>query len=199
MAYLGSRFEIHGGGADLIFPHHESERAQSEGATGERPFVAFWTHAGMLHYEGDKMSKSLGNLVLVRDLLTTHSGDAIRHYIVSQHYRSEVHFTDADLDRSAQAVARLRMAGHRAEGWTGELSAMDTVVREHRERFLAAMDDDLDTPVAAVELDTLGRLALESGDPRVASAAGWLVRDLGGRVLGLRLARAPMAAGIAAA
>ena len=115
MAYLGSQFEIHGGGADLLFPHHESERAQSEGATGERPFVSFWTHAGMLHYDGDKMSKSLGNLVLVRDLLRTHSGDAIRHYLVSQHYRSEVHFTDADLERSADAAARLRAACLRGE------------------------------------------------------------------------------------
>ena len=94
MAYLGTRFEIHGGGADLIFPHHESELAQSEGATGDRPFVEWWTHAGMLHFDDEKMSKSLGNLVLVRDLLRSYSGDAIRHYLVSRHYRSEVHFTD---------------------------------------------------------------------------------------------------------
>jgi L-cysteine:1D-myo-inositol 2-amino-2-deoxy-alpha-D-glucopyranoside ligase len=199
MAYLGNRFEIHGGGADLLFPHHESERAQSEGASGERPFVSFWTHAGMLHYDGDKMSKSLGNLVLVRDLLTTYSGDAIRHYLVSHHYRSEVHFTDADLDRSARAVPRLQAAGHRAEGWSGAPEAMDARALEHRDRFLAAMDDDLDTPTATAELDALAGLALESSDAAVAAAAGWLVRDLGGRVLGLRLARAPMAAGIAAA
>ncbi|HUH17518.1 MAG TPA: cysteine--tRNA ligase, partial [Methylomirabilota bacterium] len=101
MAYLGDHFEIHGGGADLLFPHHESERAQSEGASGEPPWVEWWTHAGMLSYGGDKMSKSLGNLVLVRDLLRTYSGDAIRHYLVSHHYRAELDFREADLARSA--------------------------------------------------------------------------------------------------
>ncbi|MBA2633514.1 MAG: cysteine--tRNA ligase, partial [Chloroflexi bacterium] len=88
VAYLGTRFEIHGGGGDLLFPHHESELAQAEGAGCERPWVAHWTHAGMLRYGGDKMSKSLGNLVLVRDLLRTYPGDAIRQYLVSRHYRS---------------------------------------------------------------------------------------------------------------
>ena len=90
MHYLGSRFEIHGGGGDLVFPHHESEIAQSEGATGEQPFVAWWMHAGMLRFADEKMSKSLGNLVLVRDLLASYPGDAIRHYLVSHHYRHEV-------------------------------------------------------------------------------------------------------------
>ncbi|MDQ3881249.1 MAG: cysteine--tRNA ligase, partial [Chloroflexota bacterium] len=89
MEYLGDRFEIHGGGSDLIFPHHESEIAQSEGATGVRPFVAFWMHTGMVHHEGEKMSKSLGNLVLVRDLLVDYPGDAIRLYLLSHHYRAE--------------------------------------------------------------------------------------------------------------
>ena len=96
-AYLGERFEIHGGGGDLVFPHHESELAQSEGATGRSPWVAHWMHAGMLRYQGEKMSKSLGNLVLVRDLLRTYPGDAIRHYLVSHHYRAEVDYTEAGL------------------------------------------------------------------------------------------------------
>jgi L-cysteine:1D-myo-inositol 2-amino-2-deoxy-alpha-D-glucopyranoside ligase len=85
ITYLGSHFEIHGGGGDLAFPHHESEIAQAEAATGQRPFVDWWIHAGMLGYDGEKMSKSLGNLVLVRDLLRSFSGDAIRLYLVSQH------------------------------------------------------------------------------------------------------------------
>ena len=197
MTYLGTRFEIHGGGADLLFPHHESERAQSEGATGDRPFVSFWTHAGMLHFDGDKMSKSLGNLVLVRDLLRTHSSDAIRHYLVSQHYRSEVHFTDADLDRSADAVARLRTAGMCADGREIDQDRLDPRVVERRDRFLAAMDDDLKTPSAIPELEALATLALGTDDPDLAAQAGWMVRELGGRILGLRLATAPLAAGIA--
>ncbi len=202
MTYLGSQFEIHGGGGDLLFPHHESERAQSEGATGERPFVSFWTHAGMLHYDGDKMSKSLGNLVLVRDLLRTHSGDAIRHYLVSQHYRSEVHFTDADLERSAAAAARLRAACLRGEEVGLSLTdghAPDPRVDELCARFLAAMDDDIDTPSAMPALEALAELALSSDDRRLAAQAGHAVRDLAGRILGLRLSAAPIAAGIAAA
>ena len=195
-AYLGDRFEVHGGGGDLAFPHHESELAQTEGATGVRPWVAHWTHAGMLRYEGEKMSKSLGNLVLVRDLLRTYPGDAIRHYLVSQHYRSEVDFHESDLARSADAVARLRGACLRAEALApappeaaseGDLAS---VVREHRDGFLAAMNDDLDTPRAIAELDALGALA-RADDPRAASQAGWMVRELGARILGLRLATDP--------
>ena len=203
MAYLGTQFEVHGGGADLLFPHHESERAQSEGATGHRPFVSFWTHAGMLHYQGEKMSKSLGNLVLVRDLLTTHTGDAIRHYLVSRHYRSEVHFALADLDRSKDAAARLHAASMRADEGRGDLvrasgAALAPEVAGHRDRFLAAMDHDLDTPAAMPELDALATLALECPDPDVVAQAGAMVRELGGRILGLRLATAPVADTVAA-
>jgi L-cysteine:1D-myo-inositol 2-amino-2-deoxy-alpha-D-glucopyranoside ligase len=195
-AYLGDRFEVHGGGADLAFPHHESELAQTEGATGVSPWVAHWTHAGMLRYQGEKMSKSLGNLVLVRDLLRTYPGDAIRHYLVSHHYRSEVDFTDADLARSADAVARLRGACLRAEELAPASPAavadrdLLPAVRQHRDRFLAAMDDDLDTPTALAELEKLGELA-RSVQVDVAGQAGWMVRDLGNRILGLRLAVDP--------
>jgi L-cysteine:1D-myo-inositol 2-amino-2-deoxy-alpha-D-glucopyranoside ligase len=195
-AYLGDRFEVHGGGADLAFPHHESELAQTEGATGVSPWVSHWTHAGMLRYDGEKMSKSLGNLVLVRDLLRTYPGDAIRHYLVSHHYRSEVDFTEADLARSADAVARLRGACIRAEELAPAAPSRPAdhdllpSVLEHRDRFLAAMDDDLDTPRALTELDELGELA-RSAQVEVASQAGWMVRELGARVLGLRLAVDP--------
>ncbi len=195
-AYLGDRFEVHGGGADLAFPHHESELAQTEGATGVTPWVSHWTHAGMLRYEGEKMSKSLGNLVLVRDLLRTYPGDAIRHYLVSHHYRSEIDFREADLARSADAVARLRGACIRAEEVAPAAPArpadhdLSPAVREHRDRFLAAMDDDLDTPRAVSELDQLGELA-RSAQVDVASQAGWMARELGARVLGLRLAVDP--------
>jgi cysteinyl-tRNA synthetase len=199
MAYLGSRFEIHGGGADLIFPHHESELAQSEGATGDRPFVEWWTHAGMLHFDEEKMSKSLGNLVLVRDLLRGYSGDAIRHYLVSRHYRSEVHFIEADLDASADAAALLRAACLRAEELSpadparADTGGLSVAVADHRARFLAAMDNDLDTPAAIPQLEALARLALGAGDLDAAAQAGWMVRELGARILGLRLAASPVA------
>ncbi len=200
MAYLGPRFEVHGGGEDLVFPHHESELAQSEAATGERPFVAHWTHAGMLRYGGEKMSKSLGNLVLVRDLLRTYPGDAIRHYLVSHHYRSEVEYAEADLARSADAAVSLRTACLAAEEIDpAALSIVDVAglapaVARHRSQFLAAMDDDLDTPRAMAELAALADVAHAAREPRLRAQGGWMIRELGGRILGLRLATAPDAA-----
>jgi len=197
IAYLGHRFEVHGGGGDLAFPHHESEIAQSEGATGERPFVAWWMHVGMLRFEGEKMSKSLGNLVLVRDLLASYSGDAIRHYLVSHHYRREVEFDPADLESSAAAAARLRQACVVAEQLEpfapahADPDRLGPAVREGRARFLAAMDDDLDTPAALRELHALATMALDGEDPARAAQAGWMVRELGARILGLRLATVP--------
>jgi len=195
--YLGNRFEIHGGGADLAFPHHESEIAQSEGATGEQPFVSWWMHAGMLRHDGEKMSKSLGNLVLVRDLLGSYTGDAIRHYLVSHHYRDELIFDEAALEQSAQMVARLRQACLVAEeieplaGASADPSALDPMVAEHRARFLAAMDDDLDTPAALPELHALAAVCQADADPQLRAQAGWMVRELGARILGLRLATVP--------
>jgi L-cysteine:1D-myo-inositol 2-amino-2-deoxy-alpha-D-glucopyranoside ligase len=195
--YLGNRFEIHGGGTDLAFPHHESEIAQSEGATGARPFVSWWMHTGMLGYQAEKMSKSLGNLVLVRDLLRTYSGDAIRHYIVSHHYRRELEFDEAELEASAIEALRLRQACLLAEQLeplapaAADPGSLHPLVAEHRARFLAAMDDDLDTPAALPELHALAALAASTDERRLRVDAGWMVRELGARILGLRLATVP--------
>jgi L-cysteine:1D-myo-inositol 2-amino-2-deoxy-alpha-D-glucopyranoside ligase len=197
MRYLGNRFEIHGGGADLIFPHHESELAQSEAATGERPFVGWWMHAGMLRHEGEKMSKSLGNLVLVRDLLRSYPADAIRHYLVSHHYRAEVDYDEDDLKSSANMAARLRLATLLADQLEPSASSLadptnlHPIVAEHRSRFLAAMNDDLDTPAALPELHALAGLSETEADPAVRAEAGWMTRELGARILGMRLATAP--------
>jgi L-cysteine:1D-myo-inositol 2-amino-2-deoxy-alpha-D-glucopyranoside ligase len=193
-AYLGDRFEIHGGGEDLVFPHHESELAQAEGAGLGSPWVSHWTHAGMLRHEGEKMSKSLGNLVLVRDLLRTYAGDAIRHYLVSHHYRSEVDFREPDLERSVEAASVLRRACLRAEELApaepacADPATLHPAVAGHRARFLAAMDRDLDTPRAVPELDALAHLTLATEDADLAGQAGWMVRELGARILGFRLA-----------
>jgi L-cysteine:1D-myo-inositol 2-amino-2-deoxy-alpha-D-glucopyranoside ligase len=196
-AYLGAQFEIHGGGADLIFPHHESEIAQAEAASGQHPFVSWWMHSGMLGFNGEKMAKSLGNLVLVRDLLRSYPGDAIRHYIVSHHYREAVDFDETDLETSAVIAARLRHACLLAEdleplgaAWA-DPTTLVPIVAEHRRRFLAAMDDDLNTPAALPELDALAALCLVQHDRDVVTQAGWTVRELGARILGLRLATVP--------
>jgi L-cysteine:1D-myo-inositol 2-amino-2-deoxy-alpha-D-glucopyranoside ligase len=195
-AYLGDHFEIHGGGGDLAFPHHESEIAQTEAATGVRPWVEWWTHAGMLRHDDEKMSKSLGNLVLVRDLLRSYSADAIRLYLVEHHYRAELEFDEADLAAAAVEAERFRLAASaaaepaatvRAEG------AFDGAVGDVRDAFLAAMDDDLDTPRAVAALRRMATLALDPGDPGHGAEASAAVRELGGRILGLRLdaARTP--------
>ncbi len=190
IAYLGNQFEIHGGGIDLAFPHHESEIAQAEAATGQRPFVEWWMHAGMLRDENDKMSKSLGNLVLVRDLLRSFSGDAIRLYLVGHHYRSEVTFHLADLEAAAVTAAQLRMASLVAAQGDADLGSLSPLVRRHRERFLRAMDNDLDTPVAIPQLVALAALALDASDLGEREEASRVVRELGGGILGMRLAAA---------
>ncbi len=204
MRYLGNRFEIHGGGADLIFPHHESELAQSEAATGERPFVAWWMHAGMLRHEGEKMSKSLGNLVLVRDLLRSYPGDAIRHYLLTHHYRQEVDYDEGELEGSAIMAARLRNACLIAEQIAPSATSLadptnlHPMVAEYRSRFLAAMDDDLDTSTALRELHALASLSETETDPGLRSQAGWMTRELGARILGMRLATMPATHEVAA-
>jgi L-cysteine:1D-myo-inositol 2-amino-2-deoxy-alpha-D-glucopyranoside ligase len=191
-AHLGDHFEIHGGGADLAFPHHESEIAQAEGATGRRPFVEWWMHVGMLSLGDEKMSKSLGNLVLIPDLLRTFSGDAIRLYLVRHHYRDEIAFRQADLEASASDAARLRLASEVGEQQEASAVAgspgLSPAVARHRQRFLDAMDDDLDTPSAVRELLGLVELALGDGDAGERAESGQTVRELGERILGLRLA-----------
>ena len=154
----------------------------------------------MLRYDGEKMSKSLGNLVLVRDLLRSYTGDAIRHYLVSHHYRDEVVFDEASLDASAEMATRLRAACRVAEELEpfatalADPSALHPTVAEHRQRFLAAMDDDLDTPAALPELHALAAICMSEQDAGAKAQAGWMVRELGARILGLRLATIPSAA-----
>ncbi|MGZ6299861.1 MAG: cysteine--tRNA ligase [Candidatus Limnocylindria bacterium] len=189
-AYLGDHFEIHGGGADLAFPHHESEIAQSEAATGQRPFVEWWVHAGMLRHEDEKMSKSLGNLVLVRDLLGTYEADAIRLYLVSHHYRAELTFRQEELEVAAVMARRLRQAALHADP-ASPAAADGPVAQRLRAAFMAAMDDDLDTPSAMAHLQRLADLALEADDPAERAMASRTVRELGTRILGLRLAAVP--------
>jgi L-cysteine:1D-myo-inositol 2-amino-2-deoxy-alpha-D-glucopyranoside ligase len=161
---LGAQVDVHGGGSDLIYPHHESEIAQSESATGIRPFARIWVHVGMLRYEGQKMSKSLRNLVLVRDLLKRYDADSIRVLLLRHHYREPWEYTQNQLDDAAAWTKRLREAADRTGSRSGD-SAL--AVR-------TALEDDLDTPRALRELEA----GLVKGD------GGWReAADL----LGLRL------------
>ena len=108
-ALLGEHFDIHGGGMDLQFPHHENEIAQSEGASG-RPFVNVWMHNGLLNVDNEKMSKSLGNFFTIRDVLKRYDGETLRFFMLRTHYRSPFNFSDADLDDARNALRRLYTA-----------------------------------------------------------------------------------------
>jgi cysteinyl-tRNA synthetase len=151
----GPQFEIHGGGADLIFPHHSSEIAQSETYTGQKPSVRYWMHVAMLYLGGEKMSKSLGNLILIKDVLKTHSADALRLYLLgAAHYRTPLHFEVTGLDRAEQQAGLLRRA-------LEARPANETGAGQWQARFYAAMDDDLDTPQAIESLLGLSNAILE--------------------------------------
>lgn len=162
--FLGETIDIHSGGGDLIFPHHCCEIAQVEPLT-EKPFVRFWMHAAMVRHEGEKMSKSLGNLVWARDLLKAYSADAVRLYLASHHYKIEWSHDSGLLDWSARVADRLVAAGQAASG-AGPVFSPDA----WESRFRAAMETDLDTPRALSELDDLAVHIL------VASAGGGHVR-----------------------
>ncbi|MBC8163286.1 MAG: cysteine--tRNA ligase [Roseiflexaceae bacterium] len=148
--YLGEQIDIHGGGSDLIFPHHPSEIAQTEPVTGVRPFVRFWVHGGMARLGGEKMSKSLGNIVFVRDALQEHSADALRWYLMSFPYRDDFDYVTADVVATEAKIAQLAAALRAVGGAGSELDATPA-----RAAFLAAMDDNLNTPLALTVLDDL--------------------------------------------
>jgi len=150
--YLGPTIDIHGGGADLTFPHHECEIAQIEPVTGQIPFVRFWMHSAMVSYKGEKMSKSLGNLIMVRDLLGDYSADDLRYYLASHHYRKPWSYDEKDLKEAAQTVAEIGAALKVPSGVEIALSP-----EPFWNAFVSAMDDDLNTPRAVSILHELAK------------------------------------------
>jgi L-cysteine:1D-myo-inositol 2-amino-2-deoxy-alpha-D-glucopyranoside ligase len=187
--YLGPTLDLHAGGADLIFPHHECEIAQSEPLTGRAPFVRCWLHTAMVEHEGAKMSKSLGNLIMVRDLLRRWSADALRLYLSQHHYRRR---WSHDLDVLAQAdqlAAKLRTAVTLTGGSGNSLNEAGAEAG-----FTAALNDDLNTPVALSRLEGLADaiLAATQSGHDVGSAQAVLRRLA--KVLGLVLDRAEVEA-----
>ena len=157
--HLGKALDIHGGGSDLIFPHHDAEIAQSEATTGQRPFARFWVHVEMARLDGRKMAKSGGNMVFVRDLLTRWTADALRLYLLQTHYREPLDFDERRLSDAAQVVKDLsRAARAPVDHKDGETSWLRW--RDEFDRFLA---NDLDTPRAIDSLRDLA-YALEDGE-----------------------------------
>jgi cysteinyl-tRNA synthetase len=180
LTYLGAEFDIHGGGHDLVFPHHENELAQSR-AAGD-PFARFWMHNGIVGMAGEKMSKSLGNVVSIPALVAKYRPQELRYHLVAPHYRSTIEFSQAALDESVRAYQRLESFVQRVGARVGtvELGSCGA-------EFTSAMDDDLGTPAAlAVVHNTVrqGFTALDAGDDHGAlTAAGTVRRQLA--VLGL--------------
>ena len=170
-ALLGQTFDIHGGGADLQFPHHENEIAQSEGATG-KPLARFWVHNGFVNIDNEKMSKSLGNFFTIRDVLQKFDAETLRFFVVRAHYRSALNYSDVHLEDARNALKRLYTALHlvpavpAAMDWSHPVAA----------RFKAAMDNDFATPEAVA---VLFELAAEVNRNRSPEAAG-LLKALGG-------------------
>jgi cysteinyl-tRNA synthetase len=191
--HLGEAVDIHGGGNDLIFPHHENEIAQSESYTG-KAFARYWMHNGMLQLAGEKMSKSLGNLVTIDQFLREHSADALRLLIATGHYRKPVVYTAETVESAERSLARLRSGLRPAQGResTGEAAEkLRLAVEEVRAGFIEAMDDDFNTAGAIAALFELVR-AINSGRAAGVSgpffqAAQQTLRELAG-VLGLQLA-----------
>jgi cysteinyl-tRNA synthetase len=182
LRYLGETIDIHGGGQDLVFPHHENEIAQSESFTG-KPFVKYWLHNGLVQLGEEKMSKSLGNLITIRDALKKYSADALRIFILSSYYRSPLTYTEEAIEAAERGADRLRQVvgggGNTAPGTKG----ID--VEPYRQRYIEAMDDDFNTAQAIATLFDLAReinRADESGlDARKARET---LKELGG-ILGL--------------
>jgi cysteinyl-tRNA synthetase len=160
---LGNHFDIHGGGMDLQFPHHENEIAQSEAATGET-FVNYWMHNGFVRVNEEKMSKSLGNFFTVREVLKQYRPEVIRFFILSSHYRSPLNYADEQLDEAGVALTRLYTALRGVDIVGAGIDA------DFKQRFEQAMDDDFNTPVALAVLFDLAR-ELNKAEDKTALAA----------------------------
>ena len=174
---LGKHFDIHGGGPDLLFPHHENEIAQSECASGCK-FANYWLHSGLLKINGEKMSKSLGNFAMLKDLFVSYHPEVLRYYLISSHYRSSLNFDQESLNQARSALARLYQALGSIEGESNELD------QNMMNQFSLVMDDDLNTPEALSLLFQLAKLINSSSDPIQKMKYGATLKELSG-VLGL--------------
>lgn len=201
MKYLGEQFDIHGGGRDLIFPHHENEIAQSEAYTGRIPVVRYWLHTGFLTIDGVKMSKSLGNFITVRNLLKKYNVNAFRLFIISTHYRSPIDYSEKGLKQSSKSLKRIFEAldnlrqgilvGDQGKEENKDEKVTAEVTTIHQ-RFLKAMDTDFNTPQASSEFFKLIKLGNQAFSMKVNTVLLQTIYDLIielGSVFGLELER----------
>ncbi|MEM7610788.1 MAG: cysteine--tRNA ligase [Pseudomonadota bacterium] len=187
--HLGKTIDIHGGGQDLVFPHHENERAQSMCAHGGAPFVNYWLHNGFLNMNASKMSKSLGNVMLVRELLEQADGEAIRLALLSAHYRQPLDWTDATLPDATRKLDRLYAALKKADEAAASAALVDIdstqadqlaeLKQQHLRAFMAALEDDINTPKALAELFAMARAINRSESPAEQLALARALREAG--------------------
>ncbi|VEG90335.1 cysteine--tRNA ligase [Legionella spiritensis] len=175
MEELGEQFDIHGGGLDLQFPHHENEIAQSEAASG-KPFANYWIHVGLLQVNNEKMAKSTGNFLTIEDVLKKHHPEVIRYFLLSSHYRSPLNYSEENLHNAARALTRLYQSIKDVPSVDSSQSLHEHWVAE----FNDAMNDDFNTPVALSVLFQLSHEVNKSNDPK----SGQTLRHLGG-ILGI--------------
>ncbi|UCE97435.1 MAG: cysteine--tRNA ligase [Dehalococcoidia bacterium] len=186
LKYLGNTIDIHGGGQDLIFPHHENEIAQSESVTGIKPFVKYWLHNGLLQLGEEKMSKSLGNLITIKEALTKYSVDAIRIFVLSSHYRSPLKYSEEALEAAEGGAERLQRVIAREDYTKGDKGSLDT--EPFRRRLIETMDDDFNTPQALGVLFDLARMINQAADSGTGfSEAQTILAELSNNIFGLKL------------
>jgi len=177
--HLGNHFDIHGGGMDLTFPHHENEIAQSEGANN-CPFVNTWMHVGFVNINDEKMSKSLNNYFTIRDVLEKYDGETLRYFLSSSHYRSPLNFSEESLESSRTALTRLYTA---IRGLSSSAKEMNQVSMhfDYEKRFNYALDDDFNTPIALSILFEIAKQINTERDknPKQAGALSKLLVKLG--------------------
>jgi cysteinyl-tRNA synthetase len=155
LKYLGETLDIHGGGHDLVFPHHENEIAQSESYTGKEPFARYWMHNGLLQLGQKKMSKSIGNLITIKEALNKFGPDALRLFVLSSHYRSPITYTEENVVAMSRGVQRLRQAAFSDDNPTNNSNVVDGEPFENR--FIEAMDDDFNTAQAVAVIFDMAR------------------------------------------
>lgn len=200
MKYLGKTFDIHAGGSDLVFPHHENEIAQSEAYTNQQ-FVRYWMHNGYLCLNNQKMSKSLGNIMKVRDIYQKYKGEVIRYFILSAHYRSPINFSEEQLQQAESSLQRLNNTIFNVKHllkqgkFRKSKDKNDELIlekrRENEQKFIEAMDDDFNTPVALSQLFGFTREvniylnSLEQKNKEVLEEILKFYQELAGRILGI--------------
>lgn len=183
--YFGPSYDLHGGGLDLVFPHHEAEIAQAEAATGVKPLVRFWVHGGLLMTKGERMGHSMGNFITIQKILESHDAEALRLYYGMRHYRSQLEFNEADIGQAEQVLDKLRavynqfkeLASSKPSEGQPQDKALEQISSVAKQRFVDAMDDDFNTPRALASMITYAKEAEPHAQRQIGPEAAQRIVD----------------------